>query len=176
MWAAGCAPERGGPVGLTGAGASETGSTIEAGDTADSAGETPDWDASPPEEVGSTVTFATECALVVGVWNLSWELVDPAAHDWIRSDATADAPVLADWLPMECFPVLEHPAHLSWQDDGAIEWAQIHRASPADLEGTWLGVAAIGELPSTEECQAIFDAYDAAAPTLRLTRVFSEAP
>ncbi len=183
--ALGCGPDGADPVGLVGAGVRETGLEAERGDTAetgdtagsgDSAGEAPSWDASPPVEVGSIVTFTAECALGVGARRLSWELLDPAAHDWVRNPDLTDAAVLVDWLPIECFPVLESPAHLRWLDDGDIEYSQIHRVSPAYLDGSWLGVVAVEEMTTSEECRAILEAHDAEAPVLRVTRIESAAP
>jgi len=182
MWAAGCAPEGADPVGFVGARGWETGidaerwDTAGSGDPTDSAGEPPNWEVSPPTEVGSIVTFTAECALGVGARRLSWELVDPATHDWVRNPELTDTAVLVDWLPIECFPVLESPAHLRWLDNGDIECSQIHRVSPAYLEGSWLGVVAVEEMTTSEECRAILAAHDAEAPVLRVTRIESEAP
>lgn len=148
-----------------------------AGELEDTSGEaTPRWDVSPPQEPGSIVTFATECSLGVGVRNMSWVLLDPVAHDWIRNPELTDAPVLADWLPLECFPVLESPSHMTWAENGDIEYSQIHRVSPAYLEGSWLGAVAIYEIPTTDACLAILEEHDALEPALRVARVDPQAP
>jgi hypothetical protein len=124
------------------------------------------WDPAPPTQIGTKVTFEADCDLLAAPQTMRWTLLDEGW--WELDPEGTELGLRVEWLPHECRGNVTNPTKLWWTEEGAITYADVHRATPDALPGSWHGHAGVGELPLDPACRELLEAHDALAPVLSL--------